>query len=110
MRAAAGTARARRWKALVGTKFSRVRKAIATGEFGHVLLLHILRRDPASSPARHVAQCGGAFLDRAIPDVAMTSFLRGREVEEIYTSAWLQADSWARAEGVAAGARIVFAL
>ena len=72
--------------------FSRVRKAVATGEIGQPQLLHIISRDPAPPPASYVAQSGGIFLDMTIHDFDMARFLMGSEVEEIYTSASVLVD------------------
>ncbi|HTS29837.1 MAG TPA: inositol 2-dehydrogenase [Bryobacteraceae bacterium] len=66
--------------------FSRVRRAVETGEIGTPRLLHIFSRDPAPPPIGYVKVSGGMFLDMTIHDFDMARFLIGDEVEEIFVS------------------------
>ncbi|MBX7257285.1 MAG: inositol 2-dehydrogenase [Candidatus Hydrogenedentes bacterium] len=72
--------------------FSRVRKALRSGEIGAPLLLHIISRDPAPPPVEYVKKSGGIFLDMTIHDFDMARFLMGCEVEEVFTSAAVKVD------------------
>jgi len=72
--------------------FSRVRKALQSGEIGSPLLLHIVSRDPAPPPVEYVKKSGGIFLDMTIHDFDMARFLMGCEVVEVYTAAAVKVD------------------
>ncbi len=72
--------------------FSRVRKAIKTGEIGKPRLLHIVSRDPAPPPISYIKVSGGMFFDMTIHDFDMARFLMDEEVEEIYAAAGVMVD------------------
>lgn len=74
------------------SNFARVRKAVASGEIGTPLMMHIISRDPAPPPIEYVKASGGIFLDMTIHDFDMARFLIGDEVEEIYTAAGVRVD------------------
>ena len=66
--------------------FTRVRKAIESGEIGTPHLMHIISRDPAPPPISYIKVSGGMFFDMTIHDFDMARFLMG-EVDEIYAAA-----------------------
>jgi myo-inositol 2-dehydrogenase/D-chiro-inositol 1-dehydrogenase len=74
------------------SNFARVRKAVASGEIGTPLMMHIISRDPAPPPIEYLRASGGIFLDMTIHDFDMARFLIGDEVEEIYTAAGVMVD------------------
>ncbi len=64
--------------------FSRVQKAVASGEIGIPHLLRITSRDPAPPPLEYIKVSGGLFLDMTIHDFDMARFLVGSEVKSVY--------------------------
>ncbi|RPI25529.1 MAG: inositol 2-dehydrogenase [Acidobacteria bacterium] len=72
--------------------FSRVRRAIESGEIGEPSLLHIISRDPAPPSIDYVRSSGGMFLDMTIHDFDMARYLIGSDVEEIFTMAGVRVD------------------
>lgn len=72
--------------------FTRVRRALVSGEIGTPHILHIVSRDPEPPPISYIKVSGGIFLDMTIHDFDMARFLIGDEVEEIYTAAGVRVD------------------
>jgi len=72
--------------------FSRVRRAIESGEIGELSLLHIISRDPEPPSIDYVRASGGMFLDMTIHDFDMARFLTGAEVEEVFAMAGVRVD------------------
>ena len=73
------------------SNFSRVRRAVESGEIGTPHLLHIISRDPIPLSPDYFLGSSGIFLDTTIHDFDMARFLLGSEVREVYVVAarWL---------------------
>lgn len=64
--------------------FQHIRNLITTNEVGQVHLLHITSRDPEPPSLDYIKVSGGLFLDMAIHDFDMASYLTGGEVVQVY--------------------------
>jgi len=73
------------------SNFSRIKKAIDSGEIGTLQLLHIISRDPSPPPIEYIKVSGGLFFDMTIHDFDMARFLCG-DVEEIYATGGVLVD------------------
>ncbi|MCC6235910.1 MAG: inositol 2-dehydrogenase [Verrucomicrobiales bacterium] len=72
--------------------FSRVRRAIASGEIAAPRLMHIVSRDPGPPPIEYVRRSGGIFFDMTIHDFDMARYLMGCEVEEVFAYGAVRVD------------------
>lgn len=63
--------------------FQRAQKAVADGDVGTPVKLHLVSRDPAPPPVGYLKQSGGLFLDMASHDFDMARFLVGSDISEI---------------------------
>ncbi len=66
--------------------FQKARQLVEDGKVGTPHLLRITSRDPAPPPLEYIKVSGGIFLDMAIHDFDMASFLMQRPVTEIYAT------------------------
>jgi myo-inositol 2-dehydrogenase/D-chiro-inositol 1-dehydrogenase len=72
--------------------FSRIRKAVESGEIGDPQILHIMSRDPAPPSIEYIKVSGGIFMDMTIHDFDMARYLIGADVEEVYALAGVTVD------------------
>lgn len=66
--------------------FNRVHEVVQLGEIGQPHILRITSRDPAPPPLAYVKVSGGLFLDMAIHDFDMASFLIGAPITEVFAA------------------------
>lgn len=66
--------------------FHRIYDLVRSGAIGDPHVLRITSRDPAPPPIAYVKVSGGLFLDMAIHDFDMASFLMASSVTEVYAA------------------------
>ena len=64
--------------------YRAVRKVVTSGAIGAVHLTRLATHDPAPPPEMYLADSGGIWLDLAIHDFDIASWVLGREVVEVY--------------------------
>ena len=64
--------------------YRAVRQAVTSGATGPVHLIRLATHDPVPPPEMYLADSGGIWLDLAIHDFDVASWVLGREVVEVY--------------------------
>lgn len=66
--------------------YAKVQQAVARGEIGKPLSLHIISRDPGPPSIDYLKESGGLFRDMAIHDFDMAQFIMGSKVNEVFAT------------------------
>ena len=66
--------------------FEKVQKAVAKGQIGKPLSLHLISRDPGPPPVAYLKESGGLFRDMTIHDFDMARFVMGCKVVEVFAT------------------------
>lgn len=64
--------------------YRAARQAVSSGVIGQVHLVRMATHDPAPPPEEYVAASGGIWLDLAIHDFDIASWVLGRQVTEVF--------------------------
>ncbi len=66
--------------------FQALRREVAEGRLGQVLMVRSSSRDPELSPMSYLRGAGGIFQDQMIHDIDILRYLKGREIVEVYAT------------------------
>lgn len=66
--------------------FEKVQQAVAQGQIGKPLSLHLISRDPGPPPVAYLKESGGLFRDMTIHDFDMARYIMGSKVIEVFAT------------------------
>ncbi len=87
--------------------YRAAREAVSSGAIGDVHLVRLATHDPAPPPEAYVASSGGIWLDLAIHDFDVASWVVGRRVVEVYAEGQAHSEVFVRHGDVDAGCAIL---
>lgn len=87
--------------------YQGAREAVAGGAVGELMLLRLTTHDPEPPPESYVAGSGGIWLDLAIHDFDIATWVAGRRVVEVYADGEAKEPMFARHHDAAAACAVL---
>lgn len=72
--------------------FLHARESVNKGTIGDVQIVKITSRDPGLPPVDYIKNSGGLFMDMAIHDFDMASYIMGKKVVEVFAKGAVRVD------------------